>query len=90
MRKGCRVPKGTRFFCFMRLNINGETKDNISASTLKELLEELGIIPGRVAVEVNAAIVKRAEYDIFRLKDGDVLEIVNFVGGGSKTVMRNE
>jgi thiamine biosynthesis protein ThiS len=74
----------------MRLNINGETKDNISASTLKELLEELGIIPGRVAVEVNAAIVKRAEYDIFRLKDGDVLEIVNFVGGGSKTVMRKE
>jgi sulfur carrier protein len=66
----------------MRLNINGETKDNIGASTLKELLEELGIISGRVAVEVNAAIVKRAEYDTFRLKDGDVLEIVNFVGGG--------
>ena len=67
----------------MRLKINGETKDNIRAATLKELLEELGIISGRVAVEVNAAIVKRADYDTFRLKDGDVLEIVNFVGGGS-------
>jgi len=66
----------------MRLKINGETKDNIRAATLKELLEELGIISGRVAVEVNAAIVKRADYDTFRLKDGDVLEIVNFVGGG--------
>ena len=66
----------------MRLKINGETKDNIRAATLKELLEELGIISGRVAVEVNATIVKRADYDTFRLKDGDVLEIVNFVGGG--------
>ena len=66
----------------MRLKINGETKDNIGAATLKELLEELGIISGRVAVEVNAAIVKKADYDTFRLKDGDVLEIVNFVGGG--------
>lgn len=74
----------------MRLKINGETKDNIQAATLKELLEELGIISGRVAVEVNAVIVKRAGYDTFRLKDGDVLEIVNFVGGGSKPVMRNE
>lgn len=66
----------------MRLKINGETNDNIRAATLKELLEELGIISGRVAVEVNAAIVKRADYDTFRLKDGDILEIVNFVGGG--------
>jgi sulfur carrier protein len=66
----------------MRLKINGETKDNLRAATLKELLEELGIISGRVAVEVNMAIVKRADYDAFRIKDGDVLEIVNFVGGG--------
>ena len=66
----------------MRLKINGEIKDNIRAATLKELLEELEIISGRVAVEVNEAIVKRADYDTFRLKEGDVLEIVNFVGGG--------
>lgn len=66
----------------MRLKINGETKDNIRATTLKELLEELGIISGRVAVEVNEAIVKKADYETFRLKDSDVVEIVNFVGGG--------
>jgi thiamine biosynthesis protein ThiS len=66
----------------MRLKINGEIKDNICAATLKELLEELGIIPGRVAVEVNASVVKKADYDTLRLNDGDVLEIVNFVGGG--------
>ena len=66
----------------MRLKINGEIKDNIRAATLKELLEELEIISGRVAVEVNGAIVKRADYYTFRLNEDDVLEIVNFVGGG--------
>jgi sulfur carrier protein len=67
----------------MRLKINGETVDNIRATTLQELLEELKIAPGRVAVEVNMAIVKKADYAQFRLNDGDTVEIVNFVGGGS-------
>jgi sulfur carrier protein len=47
-----------------------------------ELLEELKITVGRVAVEVNMVIVRRTEYEQFRLNDGDVVEIVNFVGGG--------
>jgi thiamine biosynthesis protein ThiS len=67
----------------MRLTINGETKESIGAATLKELLEELGIASERVAVEVNVSIVKKSEYETFRLKNGDVIEIVNFVGGGS-------
>jgi len=66
----------------MRLKINGETKDNIGATTLEELLEELGVSSGRVAVEVNETIVKKTDYVTFRLKDGDMVEIVNFVGGG--------
>ncbi|PKL50269.1 MAG: thiamine biosynthesis protein ThiS [Nitrospira bacterium HGW-Nitrospira-1] len=66
----------------MRLKINGEIKKNILAATLKELLEELGITPGRVAVEVNMQVIKKTDYASFRLYDGDVLEIVNFVGGG--------
>jgi sulfur carrier protein len=66
----------------MRLKINGEIKDNIQAASVGELLDELGINPGRVAVEVNIQVIKRADYMSFRLKDGDVLEIVNFVGGG--------
>jgi sulfur carrier protein len=66
----------------MRLKINGETKENIRAATVKELLDELGITTGRVAVEVNVSIIKKADYETVRLKDGDVIEIVNFVGGG--------
>ena len=77
------VSPGMRFFYFMRLTINGENKD-VQAETLKALLVELGITEGRVAVEVNMEIVRKADYEGFRIKDGDVLEIVNFVGGGSE------
>lgn len=66
----------------MKLKINGEIKENIQATTLQKLLEELGIAQGRVAVEVNMQVIKKAEYASFGLHDGDVLEIVNFVGGG--------
>ncbi|MBI5641442.1 MAG: sulfur carrier protein ThiS [Nitrospirae bacterium] len=66
----------------MRLKINGENIDNLRAATIKELLGELKIETGRVAVEVNLAVVKKADFETFRLKDGDVVEIVNFVGGG--------
>jgi sulfur carrier protein len=66
----------------MRLFVNGETFESAGAETLTELLRELGIENGRVAVEVNMSIIKKAEYQTFRLKDGDRIEIVNFVGGG--------
>lgn len=65
----------------MKLKINGDNLET-SSLTLKELLEELRIEPGRVAVEVNLDIVKKADYPIFNLKDADTIEIVNFVGGG--------
>ncbi len=66
----------------MRLKINGETLDNVRAATVSELLDELKVQSARVAVEVNLAIVKKTEYGSFALKDGDSVEIVNFVGGG--------
>lgn len=66
----------------MKLTINGETIENITAQTVSGLLAELNIAQGRVAVEVNLSVIKRAEHETFRLKDGDVVEIVNFVGGG--------
>lgn len=66
----------------MKLTINGETVDNIKAGTVSELLGELKIVQGRVAVEVNLSVIKKTEHETFRLKDGDIVEIVNFVGGG--------
>ncbi len=82
MLKAAVSHKGCGFFISMRLKINGETRDNLKAATVMELMDELKIQPGRVAVEVNLAIIRKADYGSFALKDGDTVEIVNFVGGG--------
>jgi thiamine biosynthesis protein ThiS len=66
----------------MRLTVNGEILEKTNARTVMELLNELRIRPGQVAVEVNLAIIKKADYSTFGLNDGDKVEIVNFVGGG--------
>ena len=47
------------------------------------LVEQLGMKADRVAVELNLEIVPRGNWAATQLKDGDKLEIVHFVGGGS-------
>jgi thiamine biosynthesis protein ThiS len=71
-----------RFFVFMRLKVNGDTIEVAKDASVRGLLEELGIEPAGVAVEVNLSIVKKSEYMNVRLNEGDTVEIVNFVGGG--------
>jgi thiamine biosynthesis protein ThiS len=71
----------------MTIILNGEnytTKgaDAVGAITVAGLLDELGIGPGAVAVEVNLSIVKKALYAETAIREGDSVEIVNFVGGG--------
>jgi len=67
----------------MQLTVNGESKavpDEVS--TVGSLLVHLGLTEGPVAVELNRDIVPRATHATARLHDGDVLELVHFVGGG--------
>ncbi len=66
----------------MRLVINGDEKNFDLPMSVAELLEALGVPSLKVAVELNRAIVPKSAYDATSLKDGDRLEIVNFVGGG--------
>jgi len=66
----------------MRLQINGESRRFDSALTLAELVEQLGMKPDRIAVELNHDIASRDQWATIHLKDGDQLEIVHFVGGG--------
>jgi thiamine biosynthesis protein ThiS len=65
------------------LIINGETQVS-SAETLGALVEGLGMKPDRVAIELNREIVPREQWPQTPLRDGDQLEIVHFVGGGTK------
>ena len=66
----------------MKLKLNGTFSEHIEGATVTELLHSLKIRPEGVAVEVNLEIVKRQDYLKRNLKEGDSVEIVNFVGGG--------
>jgi thiamine biosynthesis protein ThiS len=72
---------GIRFLFFMRIRLNGEEKDT-EAQNLEELLHEMEVRPEGVAVEVNLLIIKKKDYPIHPLQDGDAVEVVKFVGGG--------
>jgi thiamine biosynthesis protein ThiS len=71
----------------MKLHLNGEERsfaDPAGAGlTLSSLIESLGMKPDRVAVELNREIAPRDQWSQITLNDGDRLEIVQFVGGGS-------
>jgi len=68
----------------MKLIINGEERSLENVSSLTSLLVQLGLKADRVAVELNREIAARASWDSTQLKDGDRLEIVQFVGGGGR------
>ncbi|MGB3796863.1 MAG: sulfur carrier protein ThiS [Alteraurantiacibacter sp.] len=64
------------------LTVNGDTR-RTPASTIADLVRELGLQPEKVAVEHNGEIAPRSTLEEVALCDGDQLEIVHFVGGGS-------
>jgi len=66
----------------MRLIVNGEPREAPDKATLADLLALLEIDGRRVAVERNREIAPRSLWPEIALKDGDQLEIVQFVGGG--------
>jgi len=66
----------------LNLTVNGEPR-RTTAATIAELVTEFGLKPEKVAVERNGTIVPRSTLGEAPLADGDVLEIVHFVGGGS-------
>ena len=63
------------------ITLNGDVR-RTSARTIADLVRELELDPAKVAVERNAEIVARSTLEDALLVDGDVLEIVHFVGGG--------
>ncbi len=66
----------------MNIQVNGEAKDVPEGTTVRRLVELLGLTDGPVAVEKNGEIVRRAQHVTEVIAEGDVIEIVHFVGGG--------
>lgn len=66
----------------MRITVNGEPYELSEGSTVRTLIEALQLTGGPVAVERNGDVVVRSEHSTSVLREGDVIEIVHFVGGG--------
>lgn len=67
----------------MEILCNGTKKTLIPPTAIRDLLLDLGLSPVRVAVEVNRQVVPRANHSEHLLKEGDEVEVVTLVGGGS-------
>ena len=62
--------------------VNAERRSFAPPLTVAGLLADLGRDPKKLAVEVNEAVVPRADHPTTELRDGDAVEIVTLVGGG--------
>jgi thiazole synthase len=65
------------------ITVNAEPKTLPDPLTVADLLRHLGKDPKKLAVEVNQSVVPRTDHPTRRLADGDAVEIVTLVGGGS-------
>ena len=66
----------------MTFKLNGDQHDVPGPLTVSELLARLEIDSRRVAVELNLVVLKRHTFATTTIREGDEVEIVNFVGGG--------
>ena len=71
----------------MRIMINGEERVLADGQSVEAVLQDLSIDPRKVAVERNLEIVPKSTYAQVMVGDGDRLEIVHFIGGGSTDVV---
>ncbi len=87
----CRVAQGGKAVVSLRASryrravqviVNDEPRELGHGATVADLVQTLGFGSRRLAVELNRAVVARAEYSGTVLRDGDQIEIIHFVGGG--------
>ena len=67
------------------LKINGKSVEAAGISIAQYLTRE-NFDARKIAVEVNEEIIPKDKFDEVILRDGDVVEIISFMGGGGKTI----
>ena len=65
----------------MEVTINGNLTQ-VTSCNLSELITELGLGDKKIAIEHNKEVVPRAMHLDVKLSEGDIVEIISFVGGG--------
>jgi len=66
----------------IQIHVNGEARQMELGTSVRTLLDHLGLNPGRVAIEYNLEILPKTKWEQTQVAAGDRLEIVQFVGGG--------
>jgi len=66
----------------MQIKVNGELHEMEGGSTLHALIHSLGLESKVMAAALNMEIVKQDQWDKSILNEGDVIELLDFVGGG--------
>ena len=64
------------------ITVNGKKRTLEVELSLQDLLKNLGMTEGRIAVEVNGNIVPRSQFSSQRISNLDSIEIVQAIGGG--------
>jgi thiamine biosynthesis protein ThiS len=67
----------------LRIQVNGESQEIPEGSSLEDLVKRLSLPAVRIAIELNRNVARRTEWANTILSEGDRIEIVHFVGGGS-------
>lgn len=67
----------------IHIHVNGQARTWRSGATVADLLQDLDIRTERVAVELNLEILDQATFDQRQLRNGDRVEILGFIGGGT-------
>jgi len=65
------------------VTLNGKRREVPDGLSLFELLQQLDVQPSRVVIEHNREIRRKEDFKTTRVRDGDELELVYFVGGGA-------
>jgi thiamine biosynthesis protein ThiS len=66
----------------MEITLNGEKRKIERATDIERLLDLFSLPRQRVAVEVNRSVVRRTDWPKIEVAEGDVIEVIHFVGGG--------
>ena len=65
----------------MQISVNGQT-EQVERQSLEDYLTTWRLLGRRIAVEHNGQIVPKSQFSNVMLEHGDVLEIVQAIGGG--------
>jgi sulfur carrier protein len=62
--------------------VNGESKTLSGPVSVKQLIQDMGLLDKRIAIEINGEIVPASQHSSVKLSSGDNIEIVGAIGGG--------